>query len=100
MTSDLMSRLADWLYASRICAFTLGGQVPKQLRGLSPLPDLGDTERGRKILGGTLVCTEAELRKSRTKLSTELAIMNNLYDYNIRLASTSDLQAAGCRVQR
>jgi uncharacterized heparinase superfamily protein len=56
MAADLMSRLTDWLYASRICAFTLGGPVPKRLRDLSPLPDLGDAERGRKILSGTLVC--------------------------------------------
>lgn len=38
--------------------------------------------------------TEDELRKSKTKLATELAVMNHLYDYSIKLASSSDLQDA------
>lgn len=54
--TELMSQLADWLYASRICAFSFPGPAPKHLRALSPPPRLGDAERGRKIVGGTLLC--------------------------------------------
>jgi signal transduction histidine kinase/integral membrane sensor domain MASE1 len=38
--------------------------------------------------------TEAELREGKTRLAAELEVMNDLYHYNIRLASSPHLQAA------
>jgi uncharacterized heparinase superfamily protein len=56
MAPDLISRLATWLYASPIYAFTWPAPPPARLAGLSPVHDPGDARRGQQILEGSLVC--------------------------------------------